>query len=323
MVDGSVDLARARLSDGEVAALTRTPERDETWPYWSELARRLAFQTGPIGERGASDLVAWLPNSGGEVALTETPQRSERWAAWSPTRRQLAFAFLGPANAGVAIYDFQIGGARLVTPLRRDEVYLRPSFAPDGGRLVAQRRGEGGRGSNLWLLQEGREPVRLTDEPQWFDIKAWFTRDARRIIYSRRPSGGDGWYEVVSLGIEARDLRVVARSEKADNHSARPSPLRDEIVFVSDRSGSFDVYLAGVDGENPRNISNTPGRDEFAPRWSPDGELVALTVATSEYGMPRLADRESLERARVVVLHRTGNEVFETAGFMPDWMPPW
>lgn len=59
VVEGSFDLARARLADGSVREFSRTPERDETWPYWSAYSRRLVFQAAHEG--GSSDL--WLSGS--------------------------------------------------------------------------------------------------------------------------------------------------------------------------------------------------------------------------------------------------------------------
>jgi len=61
----------------------------------------------------------------------------------------------------------------------------------------------------------------------------------------------------------------------------------------------------------------------FAPRWSPDGELLAVTVAPPGAAEPRLADRQSLANARVVVIDRTGAVRLDVPGLMPDWMPPW
>lgn len=322
IVDGRSDLARGRLSDGAVTALTRTPDRDETWPYWSERSQRLLFQVGALREPASSDLYLWLPNTGEEIQVTKTPRRSERWATWSPTRRQFAFAFVDADASGVALYDLDTRAARLVASSARSQPYLRPTFSPDGDRILAQRRGPSGRSSGIWLLEDGAQPQPLTRDPRWFDLKAWFTRDAKRVLFSRRPAGGGGHFEIDDIGVARRDLRVIARSENADDHSARPSPVRDEIAFVSNRDGNFDVYLAATDGSDPHPLTRTE-RNEFAPRWSPDGELLAVTATAAGYGMPRLSDLSSLEHTRVVVLNRSGDVLFEAAGFMPDWMPPW
>lgn len=317
------DLARGRIADGAVVALTKTPDREESWPYWSELSRRLVFQVGPLNERSDSDLVLWQPRTGQEIPVTRTPRRSERWPIWSPTQQRLVFAFVSGRGAGLAVFDLEARGARLITRGPRTELYLRPTFSPDGGRLVTQRRGEDGRGSDLYLVAEGERPVRLTSDPRWFNSKAWFTRDGKRIVYTRRPVGGDGWFEVMEIDTGGGEPRMLASSPRSDSHSARPSPTRDEIVFVSDRGGDFDVYRMNLDGSELRNLTRTPDRDEFAPRWSADGQRMLVTVVAQEHGLPRLADPESLANSRVLALDRDGNVLFEARGFMPDWMPPW
>jgi Tol biopolymer transport system component len=310
VVDGGIDLARARLEDGSVRALLETPDRSEVWPYWSELARRLAFEVDSIG-RGPSDLRLWLPNSGEEVPFTDTTGRREGWAVWSSTAPELAFAFVGPGNrSGVAIADLSQGRARIVASAGRDDFFLRPTFSPDGSRMVAQRRGPGGRGSNLWILTRDAPPQRVTHDPEWFDFKAWFTRSGERILYSRRPLGG-GWHEIASVTPDGKDLRLHAHVPETDAHSARPSPVRDEFAFVSNRENEvFDLYLESIAGEDLRNLSNSASENEFAPRWSPDGERVVVTVAEEQFGMPRLDDLEGLGQARIRVLDRDGRVLF-------------
>ena len=70
--------------------------------------------------------------------------------------------------------------------------------------------------------------------------------------------------------------------EQDGGHSARPSPTRDEIAFVSDRDGSSDVFLADLDGSAQRSLQHTPDHNELAPRWSPDGEFVVVTRVARE-----------------------------------------
>ncbi len=50
---------------------------------------------------------------------------------------------------------------------------------------------------------------------------------------------------------------------------------------------------------------------------------LAVTVASHQFGLPSLRDLDSLRTAKVVVLNRSGEVLFEAAGIMPDWMPPW
>jgi Tol biopolymer transport system component len=322
VVDGSAEVMRARISDGAVQAVTATPDREERWAYWSDGAQRLVFQVGEPDRPRTSDLVLWDPKTGSETKLTATPRREDRWPGWSPDGRFLVYAFLGGRpRSGVALVDLRKRKTIVIARSGEDNFFLRPNFSPDGRLLVAQRRIPRLRGSNLWILSAGARPRRLTIEPDWFDLKAWFTRDASRIVYTRRPAAG-GPHDIVSVAVGGGDLRTIVGNE-ANAHSARPSPTRDEIVFVSDRDGSFDVFVANLDGGSLRNLRPTPDRHEMTPRWSPDGERIVVTAVSAEDAESGSVSASALVRGRVVVLDRNGNELLETKGTMADWMPPW
>ena len=47
------------------------------------------------------------------------------------------------------------------------------------------------------------------------------------------------------------------------------------IAFVSHRDGNPEVYVMDIDGHNPRNLTNNPGKD-WSPSWSPDGKRIAF-----------------------------------------------
>jgi Tol biopolymer transport system component len=319
-VAGSNELVRVRIADGAERPLTATPRREESWPYWSEAAGRLVFQLSAGGSD--SDLALWTPGRG-ESALAATPRRAEHWPAWSPRAAQLVWAFRGGEgpSAGLALHDFAQGGTRVVAASGERDYFLRPSFSPGGERLVAQRRGPDGRGSQLWIVELGAPPRALTADAAWFDMKPLFARDGARIFFSRRPAAG-GARDVASVDLAGGDLRLHASLPDADDHSAAPSPTRDELAFVSERAGDSAVFLVELPSGAPRPIGG-PGRAAFAPRWSPDGERLALLTTPAGAGEPRLADRESLRALRVQVCDRAGRVLLDVPGFMPDWMPAW
>jgi Tol biopolymer transport system component len=324
VVEGSLDLARARLADGAVIPLTETPAHDETWPYWSQSARQLVFQRS-AGRGEANDLSLWDAETGAERTLTQTPRRDERWPAWAPRGSRLVHAFRGgqPA-AGIVLVDVadDADDRKVIAQENGAHYFLRPSFAPDSATVVVQRRTRDAASSKLWLLAADTDPRPLTTDPTWTELKAHFTRDGARVLYSRRPAAG-GPHDIASVDVDGGDLRLHASADHADNHSARPSPTRDEFVFVSDRSGNSDVYLADLAGGAPRNLTDSADRNEYAPRWSPDGELLVMIAVPADSEAPQLADRASLARSRLRVVDRQGRVLLETPGLMADWMPAW
>jgi len=319
IIEGSAELVRVRIEDRATRQLTETPQREESWPYWSSIAQRLVFQVRR--EAGESDLVVWSEEHG-ERPLGTTAAREERWPAWAPRSAKLAYAFRGgDLPAGVAVGDFRSGSQEVLARSGDVDVFLRPSWAPAGDRLVAQRRLASGAGSRLWLLRSGAPPKQLSQGASWFEFKPHFTRDARYIVFSRRRAGG-GTGQIARLTLDSGERVQLAASAGASDHSARPSPTRDEIAFVSTRSGRPQIHLTGIDGENAQRLAEIDGA-AFGPRWSPDGECIAMTVAPPGTAEPRLADQASLASSRVVVVDRAGVVLLDVPGVMPDWMPPW
>jgi Tol biopolymer transport system component len=321
IVDGSNEVVQVRLADAASRALTATPGVEETWPSWSEPAHALVYQARSDG--GANDLLLFDPKQPEPRVLARTPRRDEQWPAWSPRRPQLVFAFRGgnPAS-GIALVDVGSPVLRLLASAGKRDFFLRPSFAPDGDALVAQRRGPNGRGSTLWRLHAGEAPRALTSDPAWFDMKPVYTRDGAEIVFSRRPAAG-GPRDVVAIPAQGGAARLVAGEPASDDHSARPSPRRDEIVFVSNRSGRSALYLAPLSGGPASELGEDREHHRLAPRWSPDGERIVATVTPLAVGEPHLDEPEGLAQTRVVVLDREGRVLFDAPGFMPDWMPAW
>jgi len=318
-VDGRADLARARISDRAVIVVSQTPEREERWPYWSDVARRLIFEARRYGPALQTDLILWNPESGEEAILARPPARDEGWPTWSPVAPRFAYAFKQARRpSGIALYDLDTRRSEVLASAEAPGFFLRPVFSPDGRRIVAQRRAGRSPESHLWLLEPGRPPRRLTSEPGAIDTKARFMRDGRSILFSRQLERA-GPRDLLELDLATGIQRRLASLPDADDHSAWPSPTRAEIAFISDRDGSNDVFLLDLTGGAARNLTRSPEIEEGVPLWSPDGErLVILRRPRTESGRPPAPGEH-----RLAVIDREGRSLFETQGMMADWMPAW
>ena len=324
--DGNADLMRARLSDRSVVKITHTPKREERWPYWSSVTGLVVFQVRPYGASLMTDLRLWSPTTGEETALTRTPRRDERWPTWSPTAPELAYVFKYPrgSSSGISLYDTETRRTRVVARTGRNDAFRRPEYAPDGRRLVVER-GTPTRFSRLWLLEPGRFLRSLTEDPNRFDGKATFAPDGASVVFTRRLSQ-DGPADIARLELATGEVGHLAGLPEAEDHSGTLSPLRDELGFVSDRDGSMDVFLVELPDGVPRNLTRTPDLHEGAPRWSPDGEwLVILRFPRRAPAAEESRDlvRPDPKSARIAVIDRSGQLLFETPGTMADWMPAW
>ena len=54
-----------------------------------------------------------------------------------------------------------------------------------------------------------------------------------------------------------------------DDQYPRWFPNGTRIVFSSNRTGDYEIYVMNIDGTNLQNLTNTPGYDDTYPCWSP------------------------------------------------------
>ncbi len=59
----------------------------------------------------------------------------------------------------------------------------------------------------------------------------------------------------------------------------------DRIVYHSNVSGNYDIWMLDLQGGEPVNLTNTPDVNEFGPVWSPDGCRIAFvrTMSPTNY----------------------------------------
>jgi|SRR5689334_11804672 len=79
-------------------------------------------------------------------------------------------------------------------------------------------------------------------------------------------------------------LVVAALSAVACKDSTAPRVPTDPIVFNSNASGVWDIYLIGSDGTGVRNLTTSP-EDDLYPSWSPDHRFIAYVSARAPSGL--------------------------------------
>ncbi len=86
---------------------------------------------------------------------------------------------------------------------------------------------------------------------------------------------GTSWSELWRIGVDGRGLQQLTFAKKGD-HDPLWTPDGEALLFLSNRSGSEQLWTLAVSGGEPRQLTRWPGGVD-APRLSRDGRYLAVT----------------------------------------------
>ncbi|MGH7718439.1 MAG: amidohydrolase family protein, partial [Gemmatimonadaceae bacterium] len=109
-----------------------------------------------------------------------------------------------------------------------------------------------------------------TDEGTWLSLDV--SPDGRTIVFDLL---GD-LYTLPMAGGSATRIT----DGMAFDGQPRWSPDGKSIVFVSDKSGGDNVWIADADGKNARALTTGDKNQYISPEWTPDGDYVVVSRAT-------------------------------------------
>jgi len=93
-------------------------------------------------------------------------------------------------------------------------------------------------------------------------------------------NGGGGNYDLYLCKMGSDTTKRLTEHKGKDGH-AQWSPVGEQLVFVSGRTGKADIYLMNIETNITQQL--TKGEREFLyPNWSPDGRKIVMLYGTNE-----------------------------------------
>jgi len=282
-----------RLDTGGVV-----PRRGEI--DWSPDGKWIAF-SGPTG------IYLTSPDHPDVHRLIETPTGAEDWGPqFSPDGFNIMFVrnwqvgepdevWLVPTNGGDHTRLFSERG-RITSP---------PQWSADG-RSVIYSSNRTGHPSLLRVSLDAPDAEIVLKEagsPAWDPA---VSRHGYRLAYERLQRSLSIWQLDLSSAASAHPALLVASTSDTDQGpGAQFCPDGKKLAYMSDRTGTMEIWVADRDGSNPYQLTAVGGAG--TPRWSSDCQSIAFDVG-------------STTGERVVTISLNGGPPHVLAeGIVPSW----
>jgi Tol biopolymer transport system component len=100
-------------------------------------------------------------------------------------------------------------------------------------------------------------------------------------------------FTIESDGSNLTQLTDVAGDQAAG--SPEFSPDGERIVYQSNESGAFHIWVMAADGTSQEQLTDEEGFEDFQPSWSPDGERIVFSHCGEPFGFIAYCDIAAME----------------------------
>lgn len=201
--------------------------------------------------------------------LTSTPV-DKRTPGWSRDGRRILFR---GHDDSVSWLDVETGKVHRV-PTDLPGIHT-PAWDRAGNAVLltsfARSRADD---ASLWRIPLGPGSPRRLEGGPGVPSMADVSSDGAWIVFAWK--GRDVPSAIWKMNHEGTIRRALTRSPVGYDIFPRWSPDGKRIVFASDRTGNYEIWLMNAEGRGQKRLTDHPSYDSH-PAWSPDGRQIAFT----------------------------------------------
>jgi Tol biopolymer transport system component/predicted Ser/Thr protein kinase len=274
-------------------------------PAWSPEGQTLAV-TDRCDASGVSDCIYLLSLEGTRRRLTEGAAIGDYTPVFSPDGKQIVFLRTTGDIGTADIYTQGISESSAHRLTSDNKIPIALTWSA-GHRIyfISDRTGP----LLPWSVPDTGGEAQLVTGLTGAVIFLSAAAHASEIAYAESYRNSNIWR--TNLAIPGETPEMLIESSRS-NYSAQYSPDGAQIVFISDRTGGLEIWVAKSDGSDSRRITFSSSlRPIGSPTWSPDGKQFVYDAVVSG-------------RSQVYVMNVDGtNQRQFTTDSWESMMPAW
>ncbi len=226
------------------------------FPAWSPEGERVAFMSYREGQQG----LYLLDTRTGGVSLVNETVGSNLAPAWHPEGQELLSSLSKVGQH--EIYRLGLGGEIIRRLTVSPAIEISPSWSPTG-RDVVYTSDMTGTPQIYVMDSDGSARRRLTYEGRYNDAADW-SPNGEQIIYACREHDIT---QIVLIGVRGENRKVLTDASWRNCEDPSWAPDGRHVVFASDRTGVFKLYVMDVRDGASRQLT-FGGESDKTPDWS-------------------------------------------------------
>jgi len=231
---------------------------------------------------------ASLQNAGGGERVVARSMPAKNWfglwdtgPSWSPDGRRIALCGgeHGASGDRAVIFDVRLDeGAMATLPTPPWTSIEHAQWRRDGTGLVVVAAAGDSKPTQVWDLDASTGRARrITNDVNDYQ-KITLSADSRLVAVEQRASFNHLW--VIAGGDTAPAKQLTFGSTDSDGYYGVAWTPEGRIVFVSNRTGQYEIWSMNADGSDPRQLTMRSPGPNYAPRPTPDGRIAFASSRT-------------------------------------------
>lgn len=208
---------------------------------------------------------------------TSTPTKQPVSPFGSPF---VAHVFWGEPSLQIGMAKLDEDPIQLWALTEEDNPAYQPVYSPDGAKLAYLLVDPTTEKSLFKLIDLSNGDIsQLSSQPVDISGNYCWSFDQKYLVWGGPGSEG---IEMDIYRLEIATGEIINLTQKSTVWDAFPncSPVNDQVAFVSDRKGAGkeldNIWVMDYQGENLKQLTNTPSWENKFPGWTPDGSEITF-----------------------------------------------